>query len=245
MKNEGPAKVILASPPIGVNKSGCVLQPCGVIQLFNTIGNLEGVLTCSFLEHLEAQNLPKVLGQRDVFHLNGINKQTCHLMHVMASVAATHSGDQEALVGVPGSIIDKALHCLGKEDVIARGGDSVALALHALALADDGAKVLHGMGGSAAGMVPFRIAAEYKHLTFGQLVNPVGGNAVGIISPGIGATHRHLLLTASLGVKVTVHTLVVGALGRTVAVPCVGCTHNIVVKLHDMVDGGMSHGLRF
>ena len=99
------------------------------------------------------------------------------------------------------------------------------------------------MGGSAAGMVPCRIASEYKHLTLREGFNPVRGNAVGIISPGIGATHRHLLLTASLGVKVTVHTLVVGALGRTVAVPCVGCTHNIVVKLHDMVDGKLHRHL--
>lgn len=54
MKKVGPANIVLASPTIGVNKLMCVLQSCGVKQLFNTIGNLEGVLPGSLAEQLEA-----------------------------------------------------------------------------------------------------------------------------------------------------------------------------------------------
>lgn len=194
MKNEGLAKVILASPPIGVNKSGCVLQPCGVKQLFNTIGNLEGFLPGSLAEHLEAEDFPEVLRQADVLDLDGINKHASHITHVAARVAATHAGDQEALLGVCGGITDETLHCLGEQDVVARGGDGVALALHTLALALNSTEVLHGMGGGTAGMVPLGIAAEDKDLVFGQLINPVGSDAVGIVGTRIGTTNGHFPL---------------------------------------------------
>ena len=85
------------------------------------------------------------------------------------------------------------------------------------------------------------IAAKDEDLVVGQLVDPVGRDAVGIIGTGIGAVHGHFHLTALVSVKVTVHALIVGALGRTVTVPAVGRTQIIVVKRHDMIDGQL-HG---
>ena len=142
MKNEGPTKVVLASPPIGDKHEMCVDRSCGVNQLFNTICNLEGVLPDSLFIQLETQNLPEVLGKGNVLEPDGPDEQPCHLPHAVAAIATTHAGDQETLVGAQGSILDEALYRLAKEIEIASGGDGVTLALYALTPADDGTEVL-------------------------------------------------------------------------------------------------------
>ena len=110
---------------------------------------------------------PEVHRQGNVLLLDGIDEQPCHPMHVVARAAAAHAGNQESLVGMLAGIVHEALHCLSKQDEIARGGDGVALALGTLALTHDGTEVLHRMGGGTAGMVPLGIAAEDKDLVVG------------------------------------------------------------------------------
>ena len=156
---------------------------------------------------------PEFHRKGNVLLLDGIDEHPCHLMHVVARATAAHSGNQEALVGMLAGIIHEALHSLSKQEEIAGGGDGVALALGTLALTHDGTKVLHGMGGGTAGMVPLGIAAEDKDLVVGQLLNPVGSNAVRIVGSGISTMLGHFHFSAVIGIKLAAHTAKVSKLG--------------------------------
>ena len=134
------------------------------------------------------------------------------------------------------SIAGETLHRLGKQGVITGSGDGKTLALHTLALTEDGTEALHCMSSSTAGMCSLRIAAEDEHLILLKLVNLVRRDAVGIVGTGIGATDIPFLLKAGISIKVTVHPLIVSTFRRAVAVPSVGCAHGIVTKFHDVVN---------
>lgn len=132
----------------------------------------------------KAQHLPEGEGQADVVNPHRGCEQRGYLLVGEAGYAAAYARHKETQLGAARGIADEVVYIgLYRLDAALHGGNRVALAVVAHALAHHCAETPASHARSSAAVGSSQVASEHKHLVGPQGDNVVGGNSSNHIAP--------------------------------------------------------------